>query len=337
MNKKQYNIKYFFILLIIIVISSCSNYQTQEVIGFTQGSYYTIKYIGKEIPNLKHEIDSILLQFDSIASIFNPNSIINQVNDNKEVDSLPIDFVNMVNISHSVSEATDGYFDITVAPLVNAWGFGASKQPEEEVLQNIDSLLSFIGWRKIAIKNGKIYKKDNRIQLNFNAIAQGYIVDLIANFLREKGLKNYIVDLGGEVYAAGKKGNKNWIVGIESPADSALAVQNVAVKLALQDMSLVTSGNYRKYIEKNGKRYSHTINPKTGQPSMDKLLSVTVLHKQSAMADAYATAMMSMGYEQTLKYLQHHSDLNVYLIFFENGQHQTYITQGMQSLIQKGE
>ncbi len=243
------------------------------------------------------------------------------------------DFVDLFTYAMQVSEQTEGKFDITLAPIIDAWGFGAGKERPIDSVE-IDSLLSnCVGWKKLKIEHGQLLKANPCVQMNMNAIAQGYAVDKIVKFLKELSINNFIVDIGGEVYASGSKGNKKWKVGIEQPAKDKTSQQQIAVALPLQDMAIVTSGNYRKYKENNGKQYGHTIDSQTGRPAENSILSATVMHQQATMADAYATAIMAMGYEKTMQFLQNHQELDVYLIYLENDQEKTFHTNRFKKLI----
>jgi len=311
------NFKLF--ILLTCLLASCGTATMQQYDGFTQGTYYSIKCFDKENRNLQSAIDSLLDDFLLTASIFNPNSIVSRVNSNDSTVELNEDFVYLFNLSMEVSKRTEGAFDITVGQLVNAWGFG-NRQRNELTTNEIDSLRQYVGYEKVCLENGKVKKENPAIQLNFNAIAKGYSVDKMGAFLESLGINDYIVDIGGEISAKGSKNGKNWQVAIERPADNDTCPQQEMITIPLIDNALATSGNYRKYYEKDGARYSHTICPQTGYPVNHSLLSVTVKHSKTAIADAYATAFMVMGLEKSLAFLKNYPELEAYFIYYENGE-----------------
>jgi len=295
----------------------------QQYEGFTQGTYYNIKCFDKEKRNLQSSIDSLLDEFLLTASIFNPNSIVSRVNNNDAAVVLNDDFLYLFSLSMNVSKQTNGAFDITVGQLVNAWGFGTQKR-NELTSNEIDSLRQYVGYEKVQLENRVVKKENPLIQLNFNAIAKGYSVDKMGKFLESLGIKNYIVDIGGEVLAKGNKKGKNWMVAVECPAMEKTDQQHPMISIPLNDNALATSGNYRRYYEKDGVKYSHTICPQTGYPVNHSLLSVTVKHSQTAVADAYATAFMVMGLEKSLAFLKNHPEMEVYFIYNEDGKMKTH-------------
>jgi len=317
------NTKHVFFILLGCFLASCGSVSMQECEGFTQGTYYSIKCFDKENRNLQTSIDSLLVDFDLTASIFNPNSIISRVNNNDLNVVLNEDFINLFRLSMEISKETDGAFDVTVGQLVNAWGFGTQKRNELTV-KEIDSLLQYIGYKKVWLE-GKVIKKEYRaIKLDFNAIAKGYSVDKMGSFLESLGIRDYIVDIGGEISAKGSKNGKNWVVAVERPALGKMDGQQSLLSIPLINSSLATSGNYRKYYEKDGIKYSHTICPQTGYPVTHNLLSVTVKHQKTAIADAYATAFMVMGLEKSLAFLKNHPELEAFFIYDENGKMKTF-------------
>jgi thiamine biosynthesis lipoprotein len=238
--------------------------------------------------------------------------------------------------SEKTSEESDGDFDITIGPLTSAWGFGFNDR--EKVDQHIvDSLLPLVNYRNVKLENGRIIKTDPRIRFDFNAIAQGYAVDLVAGFLESKGVESYLIDIGGEVLGKGTKPDKSeWNVGIEKPASDANAERQVKTIVRLRDKALSTSGNYRKYYEENGVRYSHTIDPSTGFPVKHSLLSVSVLAPDCMTADAYATVMMVKGLEKSRPFLEAHPGIEAYFIYSDStGEMKTWFTPGFSKLIEE--
>jgi len=283
-----------------------------KISGEGLGTYYNITISDKN-KITKSQIDSIIVELNNTASIFNPNSLVSRINRN-ETDTLNAMLKDMIEIALLVCEETGGAFDFTVGALVNLWGFG--KDAHREVLQeDVAKALESVGFRKIRISGNKIIKENSETQLNFNAVAKGYCVDLIATFLVSQGLENFIVDIGGELSVRGKRApNQKWKVGVQKPTESKEEAITAEEIMELQDISVATSGNYRNYIEANGKRYGHTINPHTGYPENNNLLSTTVFASTCAIADAYATAFMVMGEEKTKTFLTDKTELKALFI-----------------------
>lgn len=318
-----------------VVFVSCNSSQKVSITGEAQGTYYAITYYDEQGRNLQPEIDSLLKSFDMVASMWVENSIISKVNREDTSVELNNIFIEIFKESLEVSEKTGGAFDFTVGPLINAWGFGFRNQMEMDQ-HIVDSLLRFVGFEKVKLLDGKIIKEDPRIQFDFNAIAQGYSVDLIADFLRSKGIHRFLVDVGGEVYAEGNKpGGEQWKVGIEKPAEDKNTQRELQAVVFLRNKALATSGSYRKFYVKDGVKYSHTINPETGYPVQHSLLSATVLADDCMTADAYATAFMVMGLEKTKEFLKEtKTNLEAYLIYAdEEGENQTFLTSGMRKIM----
>ncbi len=258
-----------------------------------------------------------------------PNSILSRINNN-DTSAIPDKyFTDNFNLSKKVSKETHGAFDITVGPLVKSWGFGydSNKQVDSII---IDSLLKVIGFEKVDMINNHIVKQDSRTKIDFNAIAQGYSVDMIGEFMESRQIHNFLIDIGGEVMAKGEKQDGTlWKVGIEKPADDSDKPRDLTAVITLTDQSVATSGNYRKYFEKDGIRYSHIINPKTGYPAKHNLLSVSIISSNTALADAYATACMIMGLDESITFIEERSDLEAFFIYSnDEGQYDTYITEG---------
>ena len=316
-----------------ICLSACQqSLQQHHIEGFAQGTYYSIRYYDAQNRNLQTQIDSLLDDFNKTASIFDPASIISRINSNEENAILNDDFRKIFNIAMEVSRNTDGAFDVTVGQLVNAWGFGTEKR-QEMTQERIDSLLLCVGYEKITLQNNRITKENPCVQLNFNAIAKGYSVDKIGEFLDNLEIEHYLIDIGGEIIAKGHKQGKSWNVGIEQPSGQKEEDREIITSIPLNDMALATSGNYRKYFEENGERYAHTISPQTGYPAKHSLLSATILHSKAVYADAYATAFMVMGTEKALAFLKQHPEIQAFLIYEQDGILQTYSTEEMGELM----
>ena len=318
----------------LVILASCGKQSKKMVLqGLAQGSYYAVTYYDEQGRNFQHEIDSIFHAVDMSVNLWVDSSVISKVNRNEEVVLDQI-FIDNFNIAQEAAKLSDGYFDPTISPIVAAWGF-SYKVGDSITPQLIDSLKQWVDYRKVRIENGKVIKENPNMTLDFNAIAQGYTSDLIAAFLESRGIKSYLVDTGGEIMAKGEKTNgKPWIVGIEKPAENKESEQVVQTRIALRDKGLVTSGSTRKYVERNGKRYSHSINPKTGYPVEHNVLSVTVLAENSVWADALASICMVMGLEQSLPLIESLDGVEAYYIYSnEQNELETFATEGFKTLI----
>lgn len=318
----------------LIVLASCEKQPKKVVLqGLAQGSYYAVTYFDDEGRNFQREIDSIFHAVDLSVNLWVDSSVISKVNRNEEV-TLDSIFIDNFNIAQKAARLSNGYFDPTISPIVAAWGF-SYKSGDSLTPHLIDSLRALVDYRKVQIENGKVVKENPNITLDFNAIAQGYTSDLIAKFLESRGIRNYLVDTGGEIMAkGGKPKDSPWIVGIEKPAADKDADRIVQTRITLRDKGLVTSGSTRKYVERNGKRYSHCIDPKTGYPVEHQVLSVTVMAENSAWADALASIGMVMGMEKSLALFQSLDSVEAYYIFINNaGELETFATDGFNTLI----
>ncbi len=336
MKRKQITpIAILFIAAFVLIIFYNPEVKYDTISGETQGTFYNITIEDKASRNLKPKIEQQLHKFDLSLSSYDPNSIISKVNRNEKDVRLDKFFRNVFYKAEEVYHLSGGSFDITVGPLVNAWGFG-SKDKIYVDSSVVDSLLEFVGMEKVTLRGGKVIKEHPSIYLDVNAIAQGYSVDVIAEFLERKGISNYLVEIGGELRAKGvnKKG-EDWKIGIDKPIDNNLSPgKKLQAIIGLKNKSLATSGNYRKFYEKDGVKYAHSINPKTGYPVLSRLLSASVITDDCITADAFATAFMIMGLERSIMFLSKHSELDAYLIYSdEEGNYKTYITPGIKDSI----
>lgn len=303
--------------------------------GLIFGTIYHITY--QHDRNLKAEIETTLHRFDGSLSPFNDTATITRINRNEAVvpDTF---FTNVFRRSMEISEETDGAFDITVAPLVNAWGFGFKQGRFPDSLM-VDSLLQLTGYRKASLTpEGEVLKQDPRMMFNCSAVAKGYAVDVIAQLLERAGCRNFMVDIGGEVVVRGRNArNELWRIGINKPVDDSLSRnQELQMVLHMQDIGIATSGNYRNYYYKDGKKYAHTIDPRTGYPVQHSILSATVIARDCMSADAYATAFMVMGLEEAERFTASRPDLDACFIYSdEEGNLQTYLTAGMQQYLKE--
>lgn len=324
----------FLIISLLIIISSCA--EKDPVIegfnGIAQGTTYSIVYDDNknlEPGELKSEVETILNDFDMSLSIYEDSSILSRINRNE--DAIPDEyFLTAWSRSAELNKLTNGAFDITVGQFVKAWGFGPDEQRNFKQSQR-DSLLDLTGMQKVKLENGRIIKEKEGIILDFNAIAQGYSVDVVYDFLEEKGLENFLVEIGGEVRVKGTKGGELWRIGIDRPTDNNMIPGNdLKAVIRISDQSLATSGNYRKFFVENGVKYSHTIDPRTGDPAKNNLLSATIIADDCATADGIATACMVMGLEEGKKFIESNPQFQAYFIYSDdNGNFQTWISESM--------
>lgn len=307
-------------------------YQHDE--GQIFGTFYHITY--QNDSSIQTDILAELQKVDNALSMFNKESIISHINRGENVETNEM-FESVFNLAEKISDNTDGAFDITVAPLVNAWGFGF-KTGNPPTKQTVDSLRAIVGYKKVKLVNHRITKSDARVMLDCSAIAKGYGCDVVARLLEKRGIKNYMVEIGGEVVTHGISEKRlPWKIGVTKPSDDSLNVNNeLQTVLNVKDRAMATSGNYRNFYYRGGKKYAHTIDPATGYPVQHSILSATVLAKRCAEADAYATALMVMGMEKAKKVLEKHPELMAYLIYSDDkGNLQVWYSPSMEDKIQK--
>ncbi|HBD25295.1 FAD:protein FMN transferase [Flavobacterium sp.] len=326
-------------LVVVILFVSCEKKSDFHIIqGEAQGSTYSIKYISNEEKVTKNQIDSLLTAFDLSLSTYRPDSIISKINAGDSTVVVDDFFTETFQLSNRIYKETNGLFDPTIGVLVNAYGFGPNKKQQDLSQKQIDSLLQFVGFDKIALNPNKtISKKYQETFIDFNAIAQGYSVDVVVNHLKSKGIENAIVEIGGELFALGKNTieNKNWVIGIDDPLQKP-EERTLIAKVNLENLGMATSGNYRKVMidEKTGKKFVHIINPKTGLAQKNNVLSATVLSKSSAISDGYATAFMLMSLDESKAFLQQHPELHVMLLYSDSdNKMQRFTTENFNSLI----
>lgn len=308
-----------FILVVLFVAGIAvgrKNADYQHDSGLVFGTSYNITYQSND--NLKPEIEKTLAEVDASLSPFNEKSVITHVNKNEAV-TLDDHFITVFRLSSEIYKDTEGAFDITVAPLVNAWGFGFKNGITPDC-HAIDSLMQFVGFDKVKLQDGKIIKTDDRLMLDCSAIAKGYGVDAVARLLKSKGIDNYMVEIGGEIVASGEnpKGAP-WRIGVSKPDDDSVSVSNeIQGIINISNRAMATSGNYRNFYYKGGKKYAHTIDPKSGCPVQHSILSATVVSDECAKADAYATAFMVMGLDKAKAVLARHKDMMAYFIYSDD-------------------
>ncbi len=320
------------------VVLTYSQQEPLRIEGKAQGTTYHITYFDKKNRNFQPAIEKILKDFDKSVSTYLPTSIISRINSNEKNVVVDNYFITCFNKAKEVWKNTDGAFDPTVYPLVNVWGFGpGQKQKIEKPL--IDSILQFVGFGLIELDGKRVIKKDPRVSLDFNAFAQGYSVDVVSRFLDSRGIASYIVEMGGEVYAKGKKPNgDNWTIGIEKPIDNSDSQNPLKAIAKLENLAIATSGNYRKFIIEDGIKYAHHLDPKTGYPAKNNLLSASVFADDCISSDANATGILVMGLEKATEFLKVHRELQVYLIYSDDsGNYQVFESPGLKAIISEAE
>jgi thiamine biosynthesis lipoprotein len=327
-------------IIIVAVVAAVLLYNEPEkeykkIEGSTQGTTYHITYEYNKNKDLHDDIKEVLHNFDLSLSTYDSSSVIARINANDPDVEADEKFIRVFEEAREVNEKTNGAFDITVAPVVNALGFGFTGGIEVDSAV-IDSLLQYVGMEKVRLAGNKIVKDHPFVMLDVNAIAQGYSVDVVAEFLDGKKVDNYLVEIGGELKCKGMnpKG-EDWKIGIDRPVEGNYTPgKDLQAIVAIRTKSLATSGNYRKFYEKGGVKYAHSIDPNTGYPVLSRLLSATVLAGECITADAYATACMVMGLEKSIALLEEQEELEAYLIYSdEEGNFRVYTTPGMKEHI----
>lgn len=326
--------KNILILIFILSLSSCIDPVKKQVIdGFAQGTTYHVAYHSdKGTVVEKSDIDSVLNLFNKSCSLHDKNSLLVAINANTS-DSVDLHIAECIRVAQMLHDVSGGLYDITIKPLTEAYGFIKKDQQQKNI--NLDSILNFIGMEKISIEGNKIVKTSPSIEIDLNSIAQGYSVDLLSKFMEEQGLTDYIVEIGGEIFARGNNRGQGWRVGIDKPIDgSYISGQHLQAIIILENKGLTTSGNYRKFFtDENGKRVNHTINPKTGESSQNSILSVTVVADNATLADGYTTTFMLMGKERSVEYLNNNKNLEAMIVYSEGDSIKTYITEGLNNNI----
>lgn len=349
-NEFRYMKKIIITLIAVVVITALfylrfTQTRMVDLRGFTQGTTYMVKFYkpltlrtlfdinDNYARRTKNRLEQLLVEFDNSLSGYNKESIVSKVNRNEDVvvDSL---FNRVFKRSVELNKESAGLLDVSAGPLFELWGFGF-KNGMEPTIEAIDSVKQFIGIDKVKIVDNRVVKDDNNITLNFNAIAQGYSVDIVCDWLNTINIDAYIVDIGGEIKAKGTKSSgEKWRVGIDKPVDNNNTPgANMQTIITLQDRSLATSGNYRKFYIKDGKKYSHTINPVLGKPVEHNLLSATVVADNAMDADAYATILMVLGVDKAKRFLDEHKEIDAYLVFSVQDKMEVYSTKGFDKLI----
>ena len=317
MKKWHYPFLAFLIIGTILILSKsrqAANPEYRTAQGLVFGTRYNVTYLYND--DLKPDIEHTLALVDSALSMFNPESTISQVNNSGVMQVEDLFFLKVFRRAMQISDWTDGAFDITVAPAVNAWGFGF-KHAENIKQSTIDSLKEITGYKKIHEQDGLITKDDPRIMLDCSAIAKGFGSDMVADMFRSTGINDFMVEIGGEIVVSGHNPRgKLWNIGISKPVDDSLSVNNeLQTVIPVTDIAMATSGNYRNFYMKDGRKYAHTIDPHTCMPVSHSLLSATVFAADCATADALATSMMVMGLDSAQALCARHPEIQAYLIY----------------------
>lgn len=318
--KKRNLLALFFLLVALFFLLFYPNkksvpYMRNE--GKIFGTFYSISYQHPDSEDLGDEVLAELKRLDASLSIFNDSSTIAKINDNVEVD-LDSLFLLMYRQAFSVSQATQGAFDITVAPLVDLWGFGRGTPKSVSSLE-VDSARLLVGYNNLKIINNRLVKPEPRMRLDASAIAKGLGVDVALQCLKEHGCTNAMVEIGGELACIGlNPAGQPWKIGVNKPVDDSTCTdRSMECVLHLSDVAVATSGNYRQFYYRDGKKYAHTIDPRTGYPVNHNLLSATVIAPSCMMADAWATAFMVLGKEEALAMCEANPHLDCFLIYEE--------------------
>ena len=325
--------------MVMVACQPSVNEKVYLIEGEAQGSTYHIKYIAERDENLKPAIDSILEVIDLSMSTYRPDSAISKINQGDTTVVVDEHFRKVFEASQQIWQESEGLFDPTVGVLVNAWGFGKQKISEADLPtdKKIDSLRKYVGFDKVALTEKNFIKKRyTEILFDFNAIAQGYTSDVVANYLSARGIKNYIVEIAGEMYLKGKNTveDKSWTIGVENPLKP-LDDRDLVATIQFTNQGLATSGNYRKvWTDSNGRKYVHSINPLTGRATQSDVLSATVVAPSTMLADGYATMFMVMGLAKSKAFFEKHPDLAVLLVYSDDKhQEATYKTKSFEKLI----
>lgn len=324
----------FLLPLLFVLPRGDKELQEFKIKGFAQGTSYSITYYAKDERVSKNAIDSILGVIDQSMSLYQPNSIISKFNESTSGMLVDFHFMEVYKRANAIYKDTQGKFDVTVAPLVNAWGFGPKspkKLPDEATIKK---MLNSVGMDQLVRQNLTITKKSPSVQIDFNGIAQGYTVDVIARHLRLHKINRFMVEVGGELRIQGAKPDgKLFKVGIEGPTNTALTNQRIKHVIQFKNGAVTTSGNYQKYIMNGNQRISHLIDPKTGYPLKNEMISVTVFAKDALTADGYDNALMAMSVKEALSFVKKRN-MQVYIIYTKpNGELADTLNTGFKKMM----
>ena len=316
-----------------------ANAEFISIRGFIFGSTYSIIYERSNdfTPTaLKQEVEDILQNFRYSVSSYIDTSLMSRINRNEDV-KIDAYIEEHYNIAVMISEMSNGAFDITVGPLVRAWGFSADGQRTFDE-QQLDSLLNLVGMDKVKLVDGRFVKSNPNIVLDFNAISKGFSVDLVARYFNDLGIENYLIEIGGEVRVRGTRNGNLWRMGVDRPDDRNITQGQLPLQAVIRitDKAMATSGDYRRFYIEDGVKYAHTIDPKTGYPAKNRLLSITVLADECAIADGIATACMVMGHEQAIEFINSHPRFSAYMIYSGlDGELETWMSESLKDYIEE--
>lgn len=330
--KKSYLV---ILLFSLITLNSCNQNKYYYVQGLAQGTTYHITYEGTK--DYSSEITDILRRFDMSLSAYIDNSLLSRLNNNDSTAIPDKWFTDVFNKSKEIYQVSDGMFDITVGPLVKAWGFLKDTTVHVDSA-SIKKMLTIVGMDKVRIVNGKLVKDNPNIVIDVNAIAQGYSVDVVGDFLEKNNVRNYLVEIGGELKVKGvNPKNEPWRVGIDKPVEgNQVEGANLQTILNVTNKAIATSGNYRAFHIENGIKYAHSINPKTGYPTKNNLLSASIIADDCITADGYATACMVSGLQKSMDILKKVKGLDAYFVYSDSaGHYKVFMTDNVKKMISK--
>jgi thiamine biosynthesis lipoprotein len=325
------------LIISFLILLSCGSSKQNKILvsnyGYSQGTTYSIRYMSKNAMDYQNQIDSVLLEVDLSMSTYIPESLISKINRNEsnKIDSL---FFRVLTEALLIAEETQGAFDPTLAPIVNYWGFGFEEIEQKDSLKFRELMLT-VGYESLIISDSILIKTNSSTQIDFNAIAQGFTVDLVGEHLTKLGITNYMIEIGGELKCNGLNADGElWRIGIDKPSESIQKDRFQAI-IEVDNKSVASSGNYRKFKvdEETGLKYAHTINPITGRPVQTNLLGVTIITESCMKADAIATACMVMGLEKSKSYLENHPEIDALFIYSDpKGKWLQYQTEGFEKI-----
>ncbi|WP_316822498.1 FAD:protein FMN transferase [Pedobacter gandavensis] len=326
-----------FLPLLVMLFAKQKDQQQYSIQGYAQGTDYSIKYFANDSVVTKASVDSILLKIDSSMSLYKPYSQISRFNLSKKGMLIDDHFARVIRKSFEVHRETNGKFDVTVAPLVQAWGFGPKPVSNFPDAARIKELLQNVGMNHLELQGNYLKKKKPGITIDLNGIAQGYSVDVVADFLLKKGIRSFIVEIGGELRVEGPKPDGSVMkIGIEGPAASSTDEPEIRHILSFSTGAVTTSGNYRKYLQRGKGKIAHLINPKTGYPLDNQLISVTIFAKDAMTADGYDNAVMAMTMKEALAFVESKKGMEAYLIYHrKDGTVADTLTNGFKKMILK--
>lgn len=330
--------KYLFLITgFLILIGLNPPMRNYKISGYAQGTSYNISYYATDSVVTKTQIDSILNVIDLSMSLYKSNSNIVSFNNADEGILIDQHFANVFKKSEIINRETNGIFDVTIAPLVQYWGFGPKPVTHEEQEQPVKEILAQVGMDKVWLSDSFLQKSNPKITIDLNGIAQGYTVDVIADFFEKSKIKSYVVEVGGEIRAKGPKPDgKLMRIGIEGPSENDFVEPAIKHIIEFKEGAVTTSGNYRKFLSKGDKKISHLINPKTGYPFENEMISVTVFAKKAIDADGYDNALMGMGLKNAMKFFAKKKNLDAYIIYKnKDGKITDTLTSGFKKMIVK--